>query len=69
MRITNAYLFGANRSDYRLFNHYSHNKHAAVIPTQKHKMASVIDFYFKSSIKLDLLEVDEDLTNFDYIFW
>ena len=69
MRITNAYLFGANRSDYRLFNHYSHNKHAAVIPRQKHKMASVTDFYFKSPIKLDSWEADVDLANFDYMFW
>jgi hypothetical protein len=68
MRITKAYLFGTNRSDYRLFYHYSHKKHAAVIPTQKHKMTSVIDFYFKSSIKLDLWEADVDLANFDYIF-
>lgn len=68
MRIINAYLFGANRSDYRPFNRYSHNKHATVIPTQKHKMASVTDFCFKNSIKLDLREADVDLANSDYMF-
>jgi len=50
MRIIKVYLFGAKRSDYRLFYHCYHNKHPAVIPAQKNKMASVKHFYFNSSI-------------------
>jgi hypothetical protein len=69
MRIIKVYLFGAKRSDYRLFYHCYHNKHPAAIPTQKHKIASVIYFNFNSSIKIDLWQTDVDLTNFDYMFW
>jgi hypothetical protein len=68
MRILKVYLFEANRSDNGLFHHYSHNKHAAVIQTQKYKMVSVIGFYFKSSIKLDLRKADVDLANFDFFY-